>query len=87
MTGSPIVRLNRAIALTHVEGPRAAIGEIEALAATGALDGYHLLPATLAELWREAGDSERASEYYRQALSLALSQPERRFLAARLDNL
>jgi RNA polymerase sigma-70 factor (ECF subfamily) len=87
LTGSPIVHLNRAIARAQLDGPRSAIAEVEALAASGDLRAYHLLPAVLAELWRDLGDAARAADYYREALSLALSTPERRFLATRLDHL
>ena len=85
MTGSPIVALNGAIARSQLEGSRTAIAEVEKIASHPALAGYHLLPAVLAELWRDLGDAPRAAGYYRQALALAQSTPERRFLAARLD--
>jgi RNA polymerase sigma-70 factor (ECF subfamily) len=87
LTGSPIVALNRAIALAHVRGVHAAIAAIEALGVQTALEHYHLRPAVLAELWREAGDVERAAGYYREALALTETVPERRFLTARLDAL
>ena len=87
MTGSPIVALNGAIAKSQLAGPAAAIAEVEKIASHPSLRAYHLLPAVLAELWRDAGDTERASGYYRQALALAQSMPERRFLATRLDAL
>ena len=85
LTGSPIVILNAAIARSRVDGPRAAIAQIEQVAAHPALATYHLLPAVLAELWREAGDTDRAAAYYRDALALVRSAPERRFLATQLD--
>jgi RNA polymerase sigma-70 factor (ECF subfamily) len=84
LTGSPIVGLNCAIARAQVVGPRAPIAEIERIASHPALAAYHLLPAVLAELWRDAGDAERAAAYYRAALALAQAAPERRFLGARL---
>jgi RNA polymerase sigma-70 factor (ECF subfamily) len=87
LTESPIVRLNRAIALAQVEGLRAAIEEVKAIAAEGSLAGYHLLPAVLAEMCRDLGDVEGAAAHYREALACVLSSPERRFLSARLDNL
>lgn len=87
LTRSPLVQLNRAIARAQVDGAEAALAEAAALESSGALAGYHLLPAALAELWRQAGDHGRAARYYREALTFALSAPERRFLAARLDNL
>ena len=86
-TGSPIVALNRAIARGQVAGPQAAIEDVNAIRSHPALAGYHLLPAVLAELWREAGDSDKAAMYYRDALKLATAVPEQRFLAARLHGL
>jgi RNA polymerase sigma-70 factor (ECF subfamily) len=85
LTGSPVVALNRAVARSQVLGPRAAIAEIEAIAAD--LSAYRALPAILGELWREAGDIERAAAYYRDAVRVATSRPERRFLSSRLDRL
>lgn len=87
LTRSPVVRLNRAIALARVAGPVEALAEVDAIADSGALSSYHLLPAVQAELWREAGDSERAEACYRAALTLAECTPERKFLAARLGSL
>ena len=84
LTGSPIVQLNAAIARSRLDGPRLAIAEIEQIAQHPALASYHLLPAVLAELWREAGEPERAAAYYRDALALVQSTPERRFLATQL---
>jgi RNA polymerase sigma-70 factor (ECF subfamily) len=87
LTGSPIVRLNGAIARSRIDGPRTAIAEIEQIARHPALASYHLLPAVLAELWRVAGEPDRAAPYYRNALALAQSGPERRFLATQLEEL
>ena len=87
LTGSPIVALNCAIARSQVDGPRGAIAEIERIASHPALAEYHLLPAVLAELWRDAGDADRAARYYRQALEFAHAAPERRFLVSQLQAL
>ena len=87
LTGSPIVALNAAIARWRVEGPRAAIAQIEDVASHPALATYHLRPAVLAELWRESGDHERAAGFYREALMLRQSTPERRFLTSQLEAL
>ncbi|MGE3189762.1 MAG: DUF6596 domain-containing protein, partial [Vicinamibacterales bacterium] len=87
LTDSPVARLNRAIALSRLEGPRAGIRAIEAIGAHPALARYHLRPAALAGLWREAGEPARAAACYREALALAGSAPERRFLAGRLEGL
>jgi RNA polymerase sigma factor (sigma-70 family) len=87
LSDSPVVGLNRAIALSRVRGPQAGIEAIEQIAGHPALARYHLLPAALAELWREAGNSERAAACYRDALALAILPAERRFLTSRLDGL
>lgn len=81
---TPVVRLNRAVALAHVEGPAAAIRELELLHAGGALADLHLLPATLAELELERGRTARAAKLFREALALPCSEPERRWLEGRL---
>lgn len=81
---SPVVALNRAVALARVAGPAAAIAEVERLRAGGALDRYHLLPATLAALWDQAGAPARAAPLYAEALTLPCTTPERRLLEARL---
>jgi predicted RNA polymerase sigma factor len=87
MTRSPIVALNRAIARGRVAGPQVAIADVNAIASDPALASYHLLPAVLAELWRDAGDGEKAVAYYRDALRLATAAPEQRFLAKRITGL
>ena len=87
LTGSPIVTLNAAIARSRVEGPHAAIAQIERIVTHPSLATYHLLPAVLAELWREAGDPDRAAAYYRDALAFVQSAPERRFLTIQLEYL
>jgi RNA polymerase sigma-70 factor (ECF subfamily) len=86
-TASPVVALNRAIALSRVEGPCAAIAALASIEGHPALARYHLRPAVLAELWREADDRDRAEACYREALRLAGPTPERRFLIARLEAL
>ncbi len=80
LTGSPVVALNRAVALAEAEGPESGLRAIEGLD----LDGYHYLHATRAELLRRLGREEEASEAYRRALELVRSEPERRFLERRL---
>jgi len=67
-----------------VEGPQPALALLDALAATGALDGYHLLHATRADLQRRLGMSANAAASYAQALALVTNQSERRFLERRL---
>jgi RNA polymerase sigma-70 factor (ECF subfamily) len=66
------------------EGPAAGLALVDALAATGRLDGYHLLAATRADLLRRLGRLAEAADAYRQALALAGTGTERRYLARRL---
>jgi RNA polymerase sigma-70 factor (ECF subfamily) len=82
---SPVVALNRAVAVAKWRGPEAGIRAIEAIVAHPALQHYYLLPATLGELWSEMGDAKRAADFYRQALNRPCSEPERRFLSKRLE--
>jgi RNA polymerase sigma-70 factor (ECF subfamily) len=82
---SPIVSLNRAVAVAMVDGPRPALALIDALAATGDLDGYHLLHAARADLLRRIGSRAEAARSYARALELAANDSERRFLKRRLD--
>ncbi|MGO9216657.1 MAG: RNA polymerase sigma factor [Streptosporangiaceae bacterium] len=81
---SPVVELNRAIAVGMAEGPAAGLALVDALAATGQLASYHLLPATRADLLRRLGRRAEAADAYRQALALAGTGTERRYLARRL---
>ncbi len=81
LTGSPVVALNRAVALAEAEGPEAGLGAIEGLD----LEGYHYLHATRADLLRRLGRSEDALSAYERALELVRSEAERRFLERRLE--
>jgi RNA polymerase sigma-70 factor (ECF subfamily) len=81
---SPIIALNRAVAVAMVDGPQPALTLVEALVATGDLDDYHLLHATRADLLRRLGALEQAAQSYARALALATNASERRFLARRL---
>jgi RNA polymerase sigma-70 factor (ECF subfamily) len=81
---SPVVSLNRAVAVAMVEGPRAALALIDELAATGELDSYHLLHAARADLLRRLGMSAGAAASYERALALVSNESERRFLERRL---
>ena len=81
---SPIVSLNRAVAVAMVDGPQAALALIDALAAAGDLDDYHLLHAARADLLRRAGLPAEAAESYARALELVTNDSERRFLERRL---
>ena len=79
---SPVVRLNRAIAVRHVAGPRAALAEVDRLGAD--LDRYHLFHATRAELLRDLGRAEEARSADRRALELTENPAERALLERRL---
>jgi RNA polymerase sigma-70 factor (ECF subfamily) len=81
---SPVVSLNRAVAIAMVDGPRAALSLIDALAAAGDLDDYHLLHAARADLLRRLGASSDAAASYSRALALVTNDGERRFLERRL---
>ena len=80
---TPVVRLNRAVALAEVDGPAAALAAVDELD----LGGYHLFHATRADLLRRAGRDAEAAEAYAAALALAGNAAERRFLAERRDAL
>ena len=83
MAPTPVVRLNRAVALRAVAGPEAALAEVDALA--GELDGYHLFHATRAELLFELGRREQSRAAEVRALGLTANRAERRLLERRLD--
>jgi RNA polymerase sigma-70 factor (ECF subfamily) len=81
---SPVVSLNRAVAVAMADEPRPALVIVDALAAAGHLDNYHLLHATRADLLRRIGSPEEAAKSYKRALALATNESERRFLERRL---
>lgn len=81
---SPIVSLNRAVAVAMVSGPQAGLSLIDAIVATGALAGYHLLYAARADLLRRLGSLEESSKSYQRALGLVSNESERRYLERRL---
>jgi RNA polymerase sigma-70 factor (ECF subfamily) len=81
---SPIVSLNRAVAVAMADGPRAGLAAIDALAAANDLKDYHLLYAARADLLRRLGALDEAAKSYQQALSLVTNDSERRFLERRL---
>ncbi|HEX6163180.1 MAG TPA: sigma-70 family RNA polymerase sigma factor [Vicinamibacterales bacterium] len=85
LTHSPVVAMNRAVAISRLDGALSGLAALDAIDNLAVLDGYPLLPAIQAELWREAGDTDRAIECYRAALGLARSAPEQRWLTSRLS--
>jgi len=82
---SPIVSLNRAVAVAMAEGPQPALDLIAELAASGELDDYHLLHAARADMLRRLGSNDEAAASYETALRLASNDSERRFLERRLN--
>jgi RNA polymerase sigma-70 factor (ECF subfamily) len=84
MTGSPVVELNRAVAVAMADGPAVGLALVNGLAASGALKQYYLLAATRADLLRRLGRRAEAAAAYREALALVATGPEERFLTARL---
>ncbi|MEU5995058.1 RNA polymerase sigma factor [Spirillospora sp. NPDC047418] len=87
LTPSPVVELNRAVAVAMTDGIPVGLALVDDLAASGRLAGYHLLPATRADLLRRAGRTTEAGAAYKEALDLAPTEPERRYLAQRLHEL
>jgi RNA polymerase sigma-70 factor, ECF subfamily len=83
LQASPIISLNRAVAVAMVAGPKAGLSLIDALAAE--LDSYHLLHAARADLLRRLGLSDEAAKSYERALALVTNESERRFLERRLS--
>ncbi len=81
---SPVVELNRAVAVGMSEGPAAGLALVDALQASAKLAGYYLLPATRADLLRRLGRFAEAADAYREALDLAATDTERSYLAGRL---
>jgi len=85
LTGSPVVELNRAIAIAQAEGPEAGLRIVDQLSLD--LDGFRYLHSTRAELLRRLGRTDEAREAYRRARELTDSGAERRFLDRRLTEL
>jgi len=86
-THSPVVELNRAVAIAMRDGPQAGLPLIEAILARGELLDYHLAHAARADLCRRLGKKDQARSAYERALALARQEPERRFLKRRLGEL
>ena len=81
---SPVISLNRAVAVAMVDGPEPALALIDEIEATGGLEDYHLLHSARADLLRRMGANEEAGRSYARALELAANDSERRFLERRL---
>jgi RNA polymerase sigma-70 factor (ECF subfamily) len=81
---SPVVELNRAVAVAMADGPEAGLRLVDALEGSGELAGYHLLAATRADLLRRLGRRDEAAAAYGAALALGPNEAERRYLTRRL---
>ena len=86
MWPSPVVALNRAVPLAMVDGPQAALAEVERLRAGGRLAGYQYLHAIRADLLARLGRAGEAAGAYRQALALTTNEAERAFLVAQIKD-
>jgi RNA polymerase sigma-70 factor (ECF subfamily) len=84
---SPVVELNRAVAVAMRDGPAAGLALVDKLLARGVLGDYHLAHAARADLYRRLGRTDQARLSYQRALTLAHQEPERRFLERRLAEL
>ena len=84
---SPVVELNRAVALAMRDGAEIGLERVEALLSRGQLEDYHFIYAAQADFYRRLGQVDQAVTAYRQALRLAQQEPERRFLQKRLMEL
>jgi RNA polymerase sigma-70 factor (ECF subfamily) len=82
---TPVVELNRAVAVAMADGPARGLELIDGIAATGDLDGYHLLHSARADLLRRLGRDAEAAASYRRALDLTANPVERSFLERRLE--
>jgi RNA polymerase sigma-70 factor (ECF subfamily) len=84
---SPVVELNRAVAVAMRDGPAAGLALIDAILARGDLQDYRLAHAARADLCRRLGETAQARASYLRALALTRQEPERRFLERRLAEL
>ena len=81
---SPVIELNRAVAIAMADGPAAGLAIVDSLRASEALAGYYLVPATRADFLRRLGRASDAATEYRAALALVGTDTERRYLERRL---
>jgi RNA polymerase sigma-70 factor (ECF subfamily) len=87
LDASPIVLLNRAVAVARWQGAEAGIRLLAEIENHPSLRTYHLLPAVLADSWRQTGNHHQAATYYQTALALTCTEPERQFLQRQLSQL
>jgi RNA polymerase sigma-70 factor (ECF subfamily) len=83
LDGSPVVALNRAVAVAQVEGPRAGLAALDKVKDRKALENYHLFHAVAGQLWLDAGDTVKAAAGFHRALELAALPAERALLEKR----
>ena len=84
---SPVIELNRAVAMAMRDGPAAGLELIDAILARGELANYHLVHSARADLCRRLGKTADARAAYERALALTHQAPERRFIERRLQEL
>ena len=84
---SPVIELNRAVAVSMRDGPSSGLALVDAILARGQLDAYHLAHAARADLLRRLGRTADARAAYRRALELTRQEPQRRFIEQRLNEL
>ncbi len=82
---SPIVGLNRAVAIAMTDGPRAGLVALDAIRDASELKNYALLPATRGEFYYRLGEYDRAAQEFKAALNLSAVEPERRYIAAKIS--
>lgn len=87
LTPTPVVALNRAVALAMVHGAEAGIAELERIRALPGMESYYLLHCTAGEFYRRTGDLHRALTCYELAQTFTFTDPERRFLANKVHEL
>jgi RNA polymerase sigma-70 factor (ECF subfamily) len=84
---SPIVSLNRSVAIAMRDGPEAGLAQIETLLAQGELANYYLAHSARADMYRRLGNADEARSAYQRALALTQQEPERQFLQERIRQL
>ena len=84
---SPVVQLNRAVAIAMCEGPEAGLMQINAVLEHGGLANYYLAHSARADMYRRLGRTAEARDAYEKALALTQQEPERQFLKGRIDEL
>src|SRR5690606_29197485 len=84
---SPVIELNRAVAIAMHKGPEAGLQQIDAILERGELNDYHLAHSARAELCQKTGRTNEARASWERALALAQQDPERRFIERKLRDL